>query len=301
MNNKLTKIDSNYPVEEIYSFRESGYIKTVVNSLIANLSNDYELYLYFQLSKWKGADLTISSTDKKKIVLCVGDESWDVSYSFLNKVDYIFRTYLPEHLHNQGKLNHLAVGPSAQFAGEEVKDFASRRYNVFFSGNLHLGRANLYRSLTGAWVLPFFLLHRVKKLLGVNFDSVFPSSIIRFSTGFHNGIQPDEYAKLMQDSKISLCPGGVESPETMRHFESARLGNIVISEQLPAVPVYQNAPFVFLSSWRELHKTVKSLLAEPNRMLDLHHQTLDWWHTQASAEATAAVIRQIVLAGKKLK
>ncbi|WP_324671893.1 hypothetical protein [Hymenobacter sp. GOD-10R] len=292
MESKLTRISSNYPIREIYNFRESGYIEAVLDKLADALSDEYELYLYFKLSKWKGFDLTITSRDKKKVVLCVGDESWDVSYSFIDKVNYIFRTYLPAHLHGLGNLHHLAVGPSTLFSVEGVKDFSTRKYNVFFSGNLHLGRADLYRCLTGAWILPFFLLHRIKKVLGVNFDKTFPASIIRFSTGFHNGIQPGEYASMMQDSKICLCPAGVENPETMRHFEAARLGNIVVSEPLPNVPVYKNAPFVILSSWRELHKTIRGLLAEPARMLDLHYQTLEWWHTQASAEAVTAAICQ---------
>ncbi|MBC6611654.1 hypothetical protein H8B15_12010 [Hymenobacter sp. BT507] len=292
MKNKVQEIKGNYPVEEIYSFRESGYIKEVATNLSARLSADVELYLYFQLSKWKGNDLVIASNGKKKVVLCVGDESPNVSYPFLAEVDSVFRTYLPGQLHGHGKLNHLAVGPSTQFVAAEVKDFEARQYNVFFSGNLHLGRADLYRALTGAYLVPFALLHRTKKLLGTNFDATFPSSVIRFSTGFHNGISPSEYANYMQDSKICLCPAGVENPETMRHFEAAQLGNIVVTLPLPNVPVYKEAPFVVLSSWRELHKTIRQLLAEPNYMLDLHRKTLEWWRRQAAPETVASLIEQ---------
>ncbi|WP_324671898.1 hypothetical protein [Hymenobacter sp. GOD-10R] len=186
----------------------------------------------------------------------------------------------------------MAVGPSTQFAATGFKSFETRKYNVFFSGNLHLGRANLYRALTGAHLVPFALLHRGKKLLGTSFDATFSNSVIRFSTGFHNGISPDEYAVVMQDSKICLCLAGVENAETMRHFEAAQLGNIVVTTPLPDVPVHKDAPFVILPSWRELHKTIKHLLAEPTRMLDLHYQTLHWWQTQGSSEAVAAAIYQ---------
>lgn len=288
----MIDIKGNYLVEEIYAFRESGYIKRVVEALAATLPADYELYLYFQLSKWKGDDLIIADNTKKKVVLCVGDESSAVAYSFQDKVDYIFRTYLPAPSHRQDRLWHLPVGPSTQFAATTVREFEARPYNVFFSGNLHLGRANLYRALTGAHLLPFSLLHRAKKLLGTNFDAAFPASIIRFSTGFHNGINPVEYAATMQNSKICLCPAGVENSETMRHFEAAQLGSIVVTTPLPAVPVYKSAPFVVLPSWRELHKTVKDLLSEPARMLDLHYQTLHWWQHEASPEAVAATIKQ---------
>jgi len=292
----MMKIKSNYPVEEIYAFRESGYIKKLIELLAVRLPSEYELYLHFQLSKWKGEDLVIDANNRKKVVLCVGDEAPNTTYSFQNKVDYIFRTYLPAPMHRKGKLYHLPVGPSAQFTATTVSDFISRPHNVFFSGNLHLGRANLYRAFTGAYLLPFALLHRTKKLLGTHFDGAFPASIVRFSTGFHNGITPTEYATLMRSSKICLCPAGVENPETMRHFEAAQLGSIIVTTPMPAVPMYQNAPFVVLSSWRELHKTVKQLLAEPNRMLDLHHQTLEWWRTQASAEAVVATICQTIRA-----
>jgi hypothetical protein len=203
--------------------------------------------------------------------------------------------YLPEN--KRDKIYHIPVGPSNHFVPGRVVPFQERACNVFFSGNLHLGRAHLYRVLTGVPSVPFAVLHRLRRLLGEQFDAAFPNSIIRFSRGFHNGIPPEEYARLLGESKIVLCPAGIENPETMRHFEAASLGCIIVTTPLPDVSVYRNVPFVVLPSWRELQATVQRLLREPTRMIDLHLQTLDWWRNTASP---AAVSRQILHQMKQL-
>lgn len=282
----MENIRANHPVEEILAFRETGYADALLRLLPPALGPDWDVYLHFELSKWKGNPLRIEASPRKKLVLCIGDESPRADYPFLNEVDLVFRMYLPEN--QRGKIYHVPVGPSHHFAPSPLVPFAERPHNVFFSGNLHLGRAGLYRALTRLpdW-LPFAVLHRLKKVLGERFDGAFPNSIVRFSTGFHNGIAPEDYARMLGESKIVLCPPGVENPETMRHFESASLGCVVVTEALPDVAVYRNAPFVVLASWRELRATVARLLAEPNRLLDLHHQTLAWWRSTSRPEAVA--------------
>jgi hypothetical protein len=287
--NSLQQIYANYPVEEIVAFRESGYADKLLAELVTSLDGTWDIYLYFELSKWKGVDLIIHPSSRRKMVLCVGDESTRTNYSFLNEVDVIFRMYLPED--KRGKVYHVPVGPSKHFAPGELLPFEQRPRNVFFSGNLHQGRAGLYRALTGLPPLPFAVLHRLRRVFGEQFDKTFPASTIRFSTGFHNGIAPQEYARFVGESKIVLCPAGIESPESMRHFEAASLGCVIITEQMPDVTVYRNAPFVTLASWRDLKPTITQLLREPNHLLDLHHQTLDWWRTDAHPQSVVKLMQ----------
>lgn len=277
------KIRANHPVEEILAFRETGYADKLLNCLAVALP-DWDIYLHFELSRWKGNDLQIEPSPRRKLVLCVGDESARTNYPFLDKVDMVFRMYLPEN--QRGKIVHVPVGPSKHFAPPtELVPFAERPRNVFFSGNLHQGRAGLYQALTGMPPLPFAVLHRLRRILGEQFDRMFPDSVIRFSTGFHNGIPPAEYARYLADSKLVLCPSGIESPESMRHFEAASLGCVVITTAMPDVEVYRSAPFVTLGSWRELKPAIAKLLADPAHLISLHARTLDWWHSNASAEA----------------
>jgi hypothetical protein len=283
-------IRANYPINEILDFRESGYTDKLLEELQKSVGPEWDIYLYFELSRWKGVDLKIEPNARKKMVLCVGDESTRTNYSFLDEVDIIFRMYLPED--KRGTIYHVPVGPSRHFAPDKLVPFAERPRNVFFSGNLHQGRAGLYRALTGLPPLPFAVLHRLRRIVGEQFDKVFPASTIRFSTGFHNGIVPHEYARFVGESKIILCPAGIESPESMRHFEAASLGCVVVTEQMPDVTVYRNAPFITLSSWRELKPTIASLLREPARLLDLHHKTLDWWHTTAQPPAVGKLMQE---------
>jgi hypothetical protein len=283
-------IRANYPIKEILDFRESGYTDQLLDELQQRVGDDWDIYLYFELSRWKGLDLQIEPSPRKKMVLCVGDESTRTNYSFLDKVDVMFRMYLPED--KRGHVYHVPVGPSKHFAPGVLLPFEERPRNVFFSGNLHQGRAGLYRAFTGLPPLPFTVLHRLRRVMGERFDKAFPASTIRFSTGFHNGIAPQEYAQFVGESKIVLCPAGIESPESMRHFEAASLGCVVITEQMPTVTVYRDAPFVTLSSWRELKPTVARLLREPNRLLDLHHQTLEWWRTAAQPQAVVKLMQE---------
>ncbi|MET4075378.1 hypothetical protein [Hymenobacter sp. UYCo722] len=281
----MNRILSNLPLDKIASFRESGYAESLANYILQGLGEDWDFYLYFELSRWKGDDLQVEVSPRKKLVLCIGDESERTNYSFADQVDVIFRTYLP--VNQRGKVFHLPVGPSKHFAPGEVIPVLKRKHNVFFSGNLHSGRAALYRVLAGVPLIPFALLHRLRGLFGEQFDNAFPASIIRFSNGFHNGIPLGDYAQLLGDSKIVLCPAGIENPESMRHFEAASLGCIIITTTLPDVVIYRNAPFIVLSSWRELKQTVERLLREPNRMAELHLKTLDWWRSMASPQSVA--------------
>lgn len=283
------EVRSNCPVEDILAFRESGYTDKLLTELAACLDENWDIYLFFELSRWKAPELLIEPSPRRKVVLCIGDESPRTNYSFLGQVDMVFRMYMPEN--QRGKIYHVPVGPSKHFEPSTVLPFIERPNNVFFSGNLHQGRAGLYRALTGLPPLPFSLLHRLRRFTGNNFDKAFPASIIRFSKGFHNGIPPHEYAQQAGASKIILCPAGIENPESMRHFEAASLGCIVVTERMPDVTVYRNAPFVVLSSWRELQSTINSLLLEPARMVDIHNQTLEWWRTTASP---TAVVNQMV-------
>jgi hypothetical protein len=283
-------IRANYPIHEILDFRESGYTDKLLDELQKIVGDDWDIYLYFELSRWKGVDLQIEPSPRKKMVLCVGDESTRTAYSFLQEVDVIFRMYLPED--KRGNVYHVPVGPSKHFEPGKLLPFEERPRNVFFSGNLHQGRAGLYRALIGLPPLPFAILHRLRRVMGEQFDKAFPASTIRFSTGFHNGIAPQDYARFVGESKIILCPAGIESPESMRHFEAASLGCVIITEQMPDVTVYRNAPFLTLSSWRELKPIIAQLLREPNRLLDLHHQTLDWWRTTAQPQAVVALMKE---------
>ncbi|SNC67710.1 hypothetical protein SAMN06265337_2044 [Hymenobacter gelipurpurascens] len=282
----MSQFFSNEPLTDIWRYRESGYAEKLVNHVLAAAGEEWEVYLHLELSRWKGQDLQIQPSHRKKVVICIGDESARTDYPFRDQVDLIFRMYLPQN--QQGNIFHIPVGPSREFRPDAIIPMHERAHNVFFSGNLHGGRAELYRVLAGAPPMPFALLHRLRWLLGENLDKNFSDSIIRFSRGFHNGISPQEYAQYIGNSKIVLCPAGIENPETMRHFEAASLGCIILTKPLPDAHVYRNAPFIVLSSWRELKPMVDQLLREPNRMQELHVATLEWWRSTASAEAVAA-------------
>ena len=113
------------------------------------------------------------------------------------------------------------------------------------------------------------------------------SATINFTSGFATGISGSEYANILYNSKIVLCPKGCTSSETFRHYEAMRAGCIIISSDLPDTEFYKNAPFIILKDWKKINSIVRALLMQPDKMQELHLATLDWWKDKCNEGAVA--------------
>ena len=297
---------SDYGFEKM---NESKFIENLINEIRDILGarfDEFEFFVYSKnhRAKKKGPktnhDIMPHSgeltSDKKKILLYFSDEKGLDPSHFSDRYLAIFKSYIgiKATAENVFPLVLGYVNAVPEFPQKSVKD---RHYNIFFRGNLNMNRINLYRIfskwgfflpaeslLTHGYYLKFLLK------LGSDFSSFFSKSIIIFNRGFKGGFSPEKYGEILADSKIVLCPKGFTMTECFRHFEAMRAGCVIISEPLPDTPFYSNSPIIQINNWNEGLALVKELLKDPNKLEEIHQQTVDWWKQKCSEKATAEYI-----------
>lgn len=276
-----------------------GYSRAVLEELMKTYhDSEYHFFIEFRWSKDK-RPVQLPDVDKKLILIMLIDETGFLPTEVPSKVFAVFKMMAkPENL-IYPNVFHIPQGPNFQVMPKESLPIVQRGYSVFFSGNLHSGRERLYKFFSGAYMLPFPILHRVASLLGRNFDKRYKKGFIRFTKRFRTGLSSDSYSSILYNSKIVLCPPGNPNAETMRLFEAMRAGCIIITDaQLPEVYTYIGAPIIKVKKWRELDEIVPQLLSNPTNMQELQNITLDWWSSHCSEKAIATYISECI---KKLE
>ena len=111
---------------------------------------------------------------------------------------------------------------------------------------------------------------------------------LRITTDFDDSLEDAgrDYSAALMDSRFCLCPRGTRL-ETFRIFEGLRYGCITVTEALPERWYLAGAPLLRVRDWRELPALLRRLLAEPERMAELHRRSLAWWHEVVSPRAIA--------------
>lgn len=284
---------ANLPEAQFYAFRETGYAGALLKMLdknYAELFQEYDVLLYFQLVHdppvWK-----LQGFKKPLILFIAGHEAPGLPEEVIQSAAFIFKQYLdPRVSVRHPHVFRIPVGPSSVFPERAVLPFDERMGNVFFAGNLHRGRKRLYQQLSGLKWLPFPLLYRVRQYLKKDFSDRLPASTITFSGQFHTGFSPGDYASRLADAKMVLCPYGVDAQETMRHFEAAKQGCIVVTDRMPDVWYYRDAPFVTIKGWKHVITTLTALLNDQDGLQQKHAETLEWWQNVCAPEAVCRYI-----------
>jgi hypothetical protein len=293
---------------------ENEYFSNLIFNLQDQLGAEFKEYIFIMYShlwieKDDKYDFIEKNGDAKKIVmfyLSDEDPKSPLPEALLKqKVFAVFKTFVVLKDNPDAaaypNLYQLPLGYATSTIHQPVTEINTRKINVFFSGALHNTRLGLFKNFTFFRALPQWywvrVFHRLKKYISHNYDSFYPNSHIQFNKGgFRSGMTPAKYTELLYNCKISLCPMGILSVETLRHFESMRAGCIVISEPLPSAYYYDGSPMVILDDWSKLDATVKDLLGNPAKMAQLQQQTLDWWENvcaePAVAQRIAATLRQ---------
>lgn len=208
--------------------------------------------------------------------------------------------------HGGGNISPFPLGYVTEVPEFPYKDISQRKYNVFFSGNLNPNRRSFYYSLCRRLrkILPsgfnpkYLISHYTKEYIlkiKSNFDNNFPHpSIIRFTNGFKSGISPEEYGKILADTKIVLCPKGFHSTECYRHYEALRAGCVIISERLPDTYLYKDSPIIQVENWSDIHDIVADLLSNSTKLNQLSLASRKWWEDTLSEKATAERMKDIL-------
>lgn len=280
---------------------EKEYLLKILEQLRIKLGQDFKEFSFIVFSA-NGSGYTPASGDetfqgKKKVLFYISDEMGTTAEELQHKYYRIFKSYLPYNSNNNIYPFPLGHVDKIHFRTDEIMNINARKYNVFFSGNLNKSRAGFFKQFSSS-LIPAFLLKYLIKFRSVKHYLIKKAnkentaqSYINFTTGFKQGLSPEEYKELMLNSKIAFCPRGFRSAETFRHLEAMSAGCIVISEKLPDNFLYRDCPIIQVTSWDEAIPIIKKLLENPAVMEQLQQKTIHFWENNYSDTAIAEFIK----------
>jgi hypothetical protein len=68
-----------------------------------------------------------------------------------------------------------------------------------------------------------------------------------------------------------------------------RFGCVVITDRLPRHSFYDHSPIIQIEDWRDLPALLEGLLANDQRLHELHERSLRHWHDVLSEQSLAAL------------
>ena len=121
---------------------------------------------------------------------------------------------------------------------------------------------------------------------------------VRITDGFQESASadPGDYSRALMNSRLALVPRGATT-ETHRFFQALKFGCIVLTDAVPPIWFYEQAPIVRLRHWDELERVAVPLLADAERLETLHREALRWWEAACSEEAVGRLMAGVLNAG----
>jgi hypothetical protein len=267
--------------------------------------NQYEFYIFsFSWEQDKLPESALYTTNKKKILIYISDESSNVPYYLSTYYFAIFKVHLQSNKFLVDNIFNFPLGCVKDVPQLPVININNRKYSVFFIGNLNENRLSFFYYLLFGKI-PNRMLHIcirliiklkfLKKIFTLlKFDNKYSNSFIRFTGGFKNGIPPEKYGEIIADSKIVLCPKGFQFTECFRHYEAMRAGCVIISEKLPPTYFYKDSPIIQISDWKEGLKVANELINNNEELERLSKATINWWKNKCSEDAVAQYVADTI-------
>lgn len=258
---------NNLPFEEgIARHCEKIYLKGIISHLQRMCETELEIHFYIGVTNLKiSLQPSFVSKQTKKACIII-DEFLDIQPQLLNQFDVVFQAYIQ---HNELPKNyfHFPLGYTENLKEVETKPINERTLDVFFSGSLHTGRIKFFKEVSFIGFLPYRISKKIQKKFKFKYDNYFPNAYIRFTNGFMSGLSGEDYTKMLNNSKIVLCPAGVSKIESFRIFEALKMGNVLIADQLPDKLNFKNSPIIQVQDWRGLKDMIVNFL-ENNELLE---------------------------------
>ncbi len=175
--------------------------------------------------------------------------------------------------------------------------FEERTNDMFFAGSIQHKKDQLFRIKRPKELARDRMTKALEQLQEHNPDLNIKTKI---TTGFKDSISNENqlYLENVMNTKICPIPRGANL-ETFRFYEAMRSGCILIGEAFPKAWFYDDAPIIRLKNWSDIKTVVPALLADKDRMLALHTQTLEWWDNVCSEKSLAEHIAQKTLSHYK--
>ncbi|WP_210519747.1 glycosyltransferase family protein [Hymenobacter terricola] len=274
---------------------ELKYWKLILEKLMAKQIDNYFSNVHFYLV-FGNQPINMAMSKDVLNVFLIADERQTLQPTIYNGSNIVFQSsYTPAKFGNvYSKLFAFPVGYNGELDFSNPVPFSERSVNVFFSGNLHRGRRRMFKFYSYLRYFPFFLQHRLQEKIKSTYDDKYPNSYIRFTNGFMRGLNFEEYANYIKNSKIVLTPHGSVVEECFRHYEAMKCGCVIISERLPENHFFSGSPIIQIDDWKEADKIIKELLENPDRMQELHIAALQWWKDVMSESAVADYMADII-------
>lgn len=282
---------------------EGLYWERAMIALMNEMGSDFQRYrfLFHLLKTGDQPDLARHATPDTVLIVLADNTGTHFQQHFAG-----FKAVFKVHLSgSSGNVHPVPLGYTRLHLADCETPVLERERNVFYSGNLNANRVDLYRALFTGGLPPkanFInrqvrraMLYTIRKFkLRREFHEVFPSSHIRFTEAFGQGLAPADYTAMLETSKISISPRGFWRPECFRDHESMRSGCIVISDPLFKTWYFEGGPIIQLERWSDLHQTVRKLLASPDEMEERQNATIAWWKDKCSPPAVARHIASVL-------
>jgi hypothetical protein len=283
---------------------EAAYLEDFFKNLQEKIGSLFKIFHFHILHLNLGTGrIDLPHFGKNHILLWLSDESSQLPEDIPSKFGLVLKSY---HLPKNSPPNVLPfpLCGSSAVIHKEPSPFGSRHTSVFFSGNLNKNRAELFYRLKFHFIdiIPCFpnsiliqgILSQLARKLPFNRDLsyIISDSTIIFNQTFRSGFAENEYAKILSDSRICICPRGFSTPETIRHYEAMRLGCVLLSSPLPNSPYYFGSPIIEIPSWRNIRKKIISMLSNQEELCSISNATLNWWNERISPNAVAETVQK---------
>jgi len=291
-----------------------------INKFLSNLSNimgkdfkRYNFYIYRSNNIYESPK-SIKINHPKKILFYISNETDYIPLNLEKHFFCIFKCYLP-YQPKKSNIFSFPLNIIPDISIKKIIPIEKRKIDVFFIGNLNRNRLDFFRAFYSAskifskfsYKFIYSFLTRtnlIKKIIDVDLSNkINGNNFIKFTNGFNAGIQYDKYLKLLNNSKVVLCPRGFMSSETFRHFEAIRAGSVVITEKLPNTNFYKKFPCVTVNNWTLGLKKAEKLILDVNRLKKMQNKIRVFYDKNLSEAATAKYVFNIlkVLERKKIK
>ncbi len=276
------------------------HLESILSGLAEILGDSYYDFRFLVYEhKLRVPTPNFEMTGKDVILIMLADEKSSVPLEICDQFFAVFKAYYPLE-ENVRNILAFPIGYSNSASLTSFRPFEGRKYDATYAGNFLANRLDFYRQFTWLRFLPSFPINNVRlrtlyfKILTKlkifrprKFIDVFGKSICYWSGGFAKGLSREDYAEIISETKIALCPKGFMSTECFRLLETMRLGCVIISDELPPSRWYKDSPIIIERDWLNIGKVINELRQDPKRMLELHQKTLDWWNTRCSDEAVS--------------
>jgi hypothetical protein len=205
---------------------------------------------------------------ERVVVLQTSDEGHEIP-SYADEVFMVFKNY-PSFAKPPDNVKFIPLGCNKDVPALPARPMNARGTDVFFIGRKE------FRDDFFAAALPLNEREDLVAQIGVG-------------PAFREGMAPTDYAAMLADTKIALCPRGV-SHETFRTYEALRAGCAVIAARHLSSWWTAGWPVIEIDDWAGLGTLIDELRADPVRLDALGQRGLAWWRARCSPKAVGAHI-----------